>query len=76
MSLLIAAAGGTPSARSHIERHTLFGLEWFNNHLLMSVLASGIAIAVLFMVAKSMQPRPVKAQRATSPRDVSAGSLN
>lgn len=58
MSLLIAAAGGTPSARSHIERHTLFGLEWFNNHLLMSVLASGIAIAVLFMVAKSMQPRP------------------
>ena len=57
MSLLIAAAGGTPSAESHIQRHALFGSEWFNNHLLMSVVASVIAVLVLMLVAKSMQPR-------------------
>lgn len=57
MSLLIAAAGKTPSAESHIQRHSLFGSEWFNNHLLMSIVASGLAIVVLIMVAKAMQPR-------------------
>lgn len=58
MSLLIAAAGGTPDPQTHIERHTLFGSEWFNNHLLMSLVASAIAIGLLLLVAKSMQPRP------------------
>ena len=57
MSLLIAAAGGTPSAESHVQRHGLFGSEWFNNHLLMSLVASAVAIVVLLLVAKAMQPR-------------------
>lgn len=57
MSLLIAAAGKTPSAESHIERHALLGSDWFSNHLLMSLVASAIAIVVLLMVAKAMQPR-------------------
>jgi len=58
MSLLIASSGVTPTAESHIQRHGLFGIEWFNNHLLMSLVASAIAIIVLLAVAKSMQPRP------------------
>ena len=57
MSLLIAAAGKAPSAETHIERHALFGSEWFNNHLFMSIIASGLALVILFLVAKSMQPR-------------------
>jgi len=60
MSLLIAATGKTPSAESHIERHALFhsdALSWFNNHLLMSLVASSLAILVLMMVAKAMRPR-------------------
>jgi len=57
MSLLIAAAAKAPSADTHIERHALFGSSWFNNHLLMSLVASGLALLILFLVAKSMQPR-------------------
>ena len=57
MSLLIAAAGKTPTAETHIQRHGLLGIDWFNNHLLMSLVASGIAILVLYLVAKAMQPR-------------------
>ena len=57
MSLLIAAAGGVPDAETHIERHALFGSEWFNNHLLMSLVASAVAVLVLLLVAKAMQPR-------------------
>lgn len=57
MSLLIAAAGKAPSAETHIQRHALFGSEWFNNHLFMSIVASAVALLVLFLVAKSMQPR-------------------
>ena len=57
MLLLLAAGGGKPSAESHIQRHGLFGSEWFNNHLLMSVVASVLAIVVLLLVAKAMQPR-------------------
>lgn len=57
MSLLIAAAGKTPSAESHIQRHALFGSEWFNNHLFMSIVASTVAVLILVLVSKAMQPR-------------------
>lgn len=57
MSLLIAAAGKTPSAESHIQRHGLFGSEWFNNHLFMSIVASTVAVLILVLVSKAMQPR-------------------
>lgn len=57
MSLLIAAAGKTPSAESHIQRHYLLDSAWFNNHLLMSIVASTVAVLVLVLVAKAMQPR-------------------
>ena len=57
MSLLIAAAGKTPSAETHIERHALFGSDWFTNQLLMSIVASTTAIVILLLVAKAMQPR-------------------
>lgn len=64
MSLLIAAAGKAPSAEPHIERHAFFKLFgegdwalWFSNHLLMSLVASGIGLFLLMMVARAMQPR-------------------
>jgi F-type H+-transporting ATPase subunit a len=65
MSLLIAAAeGGVPKAETHIERHAFFKIVgegdwalWFSNHLLMSIVASAVALGVLVLVAKKMQPR-------------------
>ena len=52
MSLLIAAAGKAPNAETHIERHALFGSDWFTNQLLMSIVASTAAVLVLLLVAK------------------------
>jgi len=62
------AAGGELNAETHIERHGFFqifdggGNEiwslWFSNHLLMSMVASIVALLVLVLVAKKMQPRP------------------
>lgn len=56
MSLLIAASGEL-SAESHVERHALFGSEWFTNHLLMSLVAVVLGVLILMAVAKAMQPR-------------------
>ena len=64
MSLLIAAAGKVPTAESHTERHGLFHIcgegdwaLWFSNHLLMSIVASVVALLVLYLVASKMRPR-------------------
>lgn len=64
MSLLIAAAGSKLSAETHTQRHGLVKLFgegdwqfWVSNHLLMSIVAAVVALLVLFMVAKKMQPR-------------------
>ncbi len=67
------AAGGELSAESHIQRHALFGSEWFNNHLLMSIVASFIALMVLWLVAKKMQPRPEEGAKGYVTRGGLAG---
>ncbi|MFI4860789.1 MAG: F0F1 ATP synthase subunit A [Phycisphaerales bacterium JB063] len=56
MFALLAATGGELNAETHIQRHALFG--FFNNHLLMSLVASAIALGVMILVARAMQPRP------------------
>ena len=67
------AAGGELSAESHIQRHFLFGSGWFNNHLLMSIVASAIALFVLWLVAKKMQPRPEEGAKGYVTRGGLAG---
>ena len=55
---LILAAGGGINPESHIERHGLFGLSWFNNHMLMCFVTVVVGYLLLTTVAKAMAPRP------------------
>lgn len=71
--LTTLAAGGELSAESHIQRHALFGSSWFNNHLLMSIVASFVALLVLWLVAKKMQPRPEEGAKGYVTRGGLAG---
>ena len=62
---LLLAAGAKLDPGTHVQRHGLFKLFgegdqalWFSNHLLMSLVASAVAIVVLLLVARQMKPRP------------------
>ncbi|MEM9415687.1 MAG: F0F1 ATP synthase subunit A [Planctomycetota bacterium] len=73
MFTTLAASDGKLNAETHIQRHMLFGSEWFNNHLLMSVVASVIALLLLVLVAKKMQPRPEEGAKGYVTRGGLAG---
>lgn len=83
MYTTLAAEGGKLSAESHIERHGFFQIVggdeggfwslWFNNHLLMSMVASAVALFVLWLVAKKMQPRPEEGAKGYVTRGGLAG---
>lgn len=54
VSPILAAAGGQPSAESHVLPHYLFGTDWFTNHHLMSLVVLIVGVGVLVMASRKI----------------------